>query len=521
MGRTVDLKNQKVWDFLKKGKNLKGIFQLETHSASKVLQTIAPNNIEELAIVNSANRPGAMAFVEEIADVKHGRKEAQYLHPSLKKYFEPTFSKWVYQEQILLIAKELAGFSASESSNLMKSLGKKDSDKMQKLKEAFIEGMIKNKYSKEVAEELFKEMKEFANYGFNKSHAVGYSLLGYFNAEIKIENTLEFFTSLFNNLKPTDPFGELFEVSTELSDFNLKLLSPSIDKISDKFQIEDGNIRYPLGLIKGLGNELYKKLATLNSSQLATIDSCLEALINVELNSKAIESIIICGALDKFDVPREDILLYYWFLSSLQNEVLEKFWLFKNGYPLSTELILKFLEFREEKLVGKSKKLKWASYFKTEATREKRLQAFKEDVQIILSYKENIKAAYYIWEMSVLGYSNNYKFSDKLNTYQELDALDIDDVGMSFAAVEDVDHRKSQKGNGYGIYHLKFDRRQTFMFFGQNYDLAKDFVRKGDFVTITAKKTLKGLNISSIKAINNEVRKYEFYKKQKEPNQTE
>jgi DNA polymerase III alpha subunit len=514
MGIDIPLSCEQTYKFLAHGKNLKGIFQMETNSAAKTLIQVVPKNIEDLSLVNALNRPGCYKFTEAIGEIRRGNESVKYLHPSLEPFLKNTYGFLIYQESVLQIAQQLAGFSPIQSSVLLKALGKKLDDKMLSLKEAFIDGVKKSGLSDEVAHQIFSWFVDFANYSFNKSHSTAYSLQGYCSAYLKLHYPLAFFCSALNYTQyEQKPLEDMFDYASELPEFGLKLSPPSIDNISNRFIVKDGTIIYPIGLIKGLGEKYYKMLETLTPVQTQTFDSTIESLMNSGLNSRSIEAIIICGSLDKFGMSREDILLYYWFLSELQPEVLEKFWTYKNGHSFSIELIKGFLDYKTEEVINKKGKIRIKSYFKTEATREKNIKKFSEYCELHSQYKQNPVVAKYIWEMNTLGYASNYQLSKSIKTYQELDAMDLDTIGNSFGIVEEVMHRRSEKGNEYAIYVMKFDKRQSFMFFGHAYSAAKNVIQEGDYVTFTAKKETKGLAITSIKKVNHEVNKYEFYKK--------
>lgn len=514
MGLDIPLDNKEAYIFLSGGKNLRGVFQMETHSASKTLTEIQPKNIEDLSLCNALNRPGCFKFTQNIGSIRRGEEQIEYLHPALEPFLKDTYGFLIYQESVLQIAQQMAGFTPIQSSVLLKALGKKLTDKMLSLQDSFIKGMESKGFSKDIANKIFSWFIDFADYSFNKSHSVAYSLQGYCSAYIKMNYPLEFFTSALNfSQYEQKPLEEIFDYVSELPDFNIQLLPPSIHKVSNKFAIEGQNIRYPLGLIKGLGDKLYPQLEVISPSQLTTFDACIQTLINSGLNSRSIEAIIMCGALDDYKISREDALLYFWFLSDLQPEILEKFWIFKNGSSFSIELINNFLNYRVEEPIGKKGKIKIKSYFKTEITRQKTLKQFEEYISISSYYKQNSKLCYYIWEMNSLGYSLHYGFSNKKKTYSEMQNMDDNNTGDSFGFVEEVMNRRSDKGNEYGIYVLKFDKRERFIFFGDNYSFAKNLIKEGDFISFSFQKEAKGYKILSVKNVNNEIRKCEFYKK--------
>lgn len=522
LGLSIPLDHEKTWDFLCKGENLKGIFQLETHSAASVLKQVKPRNISELSLVNALNRPGSKQFQETISDAKAGKKTVKYDHIDLEPILKDSYGCMVYQESLLLIAQKLAGFSAKDSNALLKSLGKKKMDGMESLKESFIKGMIEKKYEKIFAEELFEKLKPFANYGFNKSHSCSYSVLGFCSAYIKSNYPLQFFTSLLNYAEfEQNPMGEIFDITSEAIDFNILVKPPLISHISNKFEIINGFIHYPIGKIRHVGDSVFEKLKTLNEHQISSLDSFLEASLNIGINRRAMEFIIVSGGLENFG-EREDILFYYWFLCELSDSVLQNFWTYKNGNSFSEKLIFDFLNYRS--VVSKDKnmeldlgllppsgKVKYKSYFKMEKTREKTLETIKEKLVTINFYKKNKYLARFFWESYVLGYSYNNHFEGNMNTYRDFN----EKLGVftSCGFVEEVQNRTSKKGNPYGLLVLKFDKTNTFFCFSNTWEHYKNKVKEGDFIAIEIEKDEKSSQITQIENMTEEKHKYEFYNK--------
>lgn len=524
LGLKVPLDDEKVWSFIASGKSLKGIFQLETESASRVLQKIKPLNINDLSIVNSLNRPGSLKFADEIADIRDGKKKAEYLHPALEPFLKETYGSLVYQEEVLLIAQKLANFKAVESNALLKALGKKKKDVLMAQKEAFMRGMKENGFEPEVSEKLFGWFEAFADYSFNKSHSVSYSTMGYISAYIKYHHPLEFITSLLNFTQfEQKPVEEIAECVSELEDFGIKILPPSIKKLDNKFRIEGPNIRHPIGLIKALGDTLFEKLKTLTEIQTSSLDRCLEAFINIGLNSRSVESIIICGGLDELSQDRESVLFYYWFISELQPEILEKFWAFKNGHAFSPELIFEFINYRVEIMPkgGKqgdlfdqnqiNKNIKYKSHFKTEATRKKVLGLVEGYKKQLDKFKEAPHLTRFFWETYVLGYSFNYNFSSN-KTFRQIENMDSGQ-GYTVGFIEEVTFRTSQKGNDYGIMRLRFDKKMDFMLFSEVCEGAKGLLKEKDLVKIRVSKYENKLKVESINVINSLRGDFEFYNK--------
>ena len=370
----------------------------------------------------------------------------------------------------------------------------------------------------------------------SNSHSISYSTMGYVSAYIKYHYPKQFFCSLLNYAQyEQKPIDEISEIISEFSHFDIKILPPSIEKINNKFSIEENGIRYPIGLIKGLGDVRFQELNSLSKTQLSTLDGFLESVCTIGLSSNSVESIIICGAVDNFGMSREDVLFYYWFLSELKPDILERFWIFKNGNPLSRELIYKFLEYREQ-VYGKfkqpdffeespkdnNKKIKYKSYFKTEATRIKTLEKTKEYDTLIVHYKKNTKFAYFLWEMYTMGFSYNYDFIPQIKTFKDIDSLHENDVVTGCGFVDEINFNISKRGNDYAKLKLKFDKKKDIMLFSEICESAKGLIKDNNLVRFEAKIDERGkLTAQRINVIDKARVEFEFYNKKKNENQNQ
>ena len=181
---------------------------------------------------------------------KHGEKQPDYLHPKLKKILEPTYGVIIYQEQVMQIAKELSGFSAGEADILRRAMGKKKRVELEKQKERFVSGAVKNGIPKDKAIFIFKKIEPFAQYGFNKSHAAAYAMIAYQTAYLKTYHPNEFIAaSMSNELSNTDKLSEFFE---ELKRLNIKVQRPCINECYSEFIPEENTLFYALGAIKNV-----------------------------------------------------------------------------------------------------------------------------------------------------------------------------------------------------------------------------------------------------------------------------
>ena len=189
----IPLDDEKTYDLFSAGSTV-GIFQFSKSKMRESLAKLKPRNINDLAAMNALYRPGPMDLIPDFIDKRHGKKPITYIHPKMEETLKETYGIIVYQEQVMQIARDVAGFSLAEADNMRKAMGKKDQEKMKQVRNKFIQGAEKNDVSKKIATEIFDLMEKFADYGFNKSHGVAYSILAFYTAYLKTHYPLEFLT---------------------------------------------------------------------------------------------------------------------------------------------------------------------------------------------------------------------------------------------------------------------------------------------------------------------------------------
>ncbi|MBK8552969.1 MAG: hypothetical protein IPL53_18665 [Ignavibacteria bacterium] len=189
----IPLDDPKTYELFSSGSTI-GIFQFSKSKMRESLAKLKPKNINDLAAMNALYRPGPMKLIPDFIDKRFGRKPITYLHPKMEITLKETYGIIVYQEPVMQIVRDVAGFSLAEADNMRKAMGKKNKETMNKVKEKFISGAVKNEVSKKVATEIFSLMIDFADYGFNKSHGVAYSILAFYTAYLKTHYPLEYLT---------------------------------------------------------------------------------------------------------------------------------------------------------------------------------------------------------------------------------------------------------------------------------------------------------------------------------------
>ncbi len=294
----IPLDDEATYNLFRKGQTT-GIFQFESAPMREYLKRLKPSSIKDLAAMNALYRPGPMKFIDDFIKRKFKEQATEYLHPMMEPILRETYGIIVYQEQVIQIANKIGGMSLAEADNLRKAMGKKDLIAMKEQKIKFLDGAEKNKIDKKIAEKIFDNIFEFANYGFNKSHAIAYSHVAYQTAYLKAHYTAEFLAA---NLK--NEFGDTKKVTKFLEDcrkLKIKVLPPNVNKPSIYFDVINGEIVFGLAAIKNVGIPAVKEIISAREKLNRDFTSIFDFCINVDtriVNKRAIEGLILAGAFD-------------------------------------------------------------------------------------------------------------------------------------------------------------------------------------------------------------------------------
>jgi len=304
--REIPLDDKETFNLLGKGETV-GIFQLESEGMRRCILKLKPNCFDDIVALVALYRPGPMQWIDHFINRKHSREEIEYIHPLLKNALKPTYGIPVYQEQIIQITKDLASFSGPEADTLRKAMGKKIASLMKKMRTKFIEGAVKNKVDRKIAEQIFNFMENFSAYAFNKSHAACYAMIAYETAYLKAHFSTEFMAALL-----TADQGNIDRVAIEVSEcerMGIKVLPPSVNESFSNFTPSGENkIRFGLRAVKNVGQGIIN--AIIEARKKGKFDSLEDFLSRVsakEINKKVLESLIKCGAMDELG-ERENML---------------------------------------------------------------------------------------------------------------------------------------------------------------------------------------------------------------------
>jgi len=286
----IDYEDQKVFDLLSSG-NTVGLFQVESAGMREALMKMKPNHLEDIIALVALYRPGPMSNIPIYNDCKHGRQQPDYLHPLLEEILKPTYGVIIYQEQVMQIAQKLSGFTAGEADILRRAMGKKKRAELEKQKQGFINGAVKNGIAKDVAASIFLKIEPFAEYGFNKSHAAAYAIISYQTAFLKTYYPKEFFAaSMTMDLSNQNKLSEFYE---ELKRMNIKIIRPDINKCFADFKFDDDNFYYALGGIKSVGFDAISNVVKerIDNGEFKSINDFLNRVNPKDINKLQLEGL--------------------------------------------------------------------------------------------------------------------------------------------------------------------------------------------------------------------------------------
>lgn len=297
--RDVDPNDKKTYELIRSGHTV-GVFQLESAGMKRTIKMLKPETMEDISYILSAYRPGPMQFIPEYAKVKKGEAEPDYVIEDLEPILGVTNGVITYQEQVMKIAQVVAGYSLGGADILRRAMGKKKLKVMKAEKPKFIEGGVKNGFKKEDVERLWEKLIQFANYGFNKAHSASYATIAYWTAYLKANYPLQYMAALLEG--DLDNFDRVILDLNECERMGIDVLPPNINKSGFYFTTEgDNSIRFGLGGIKNVGNDLVKSVVKEReeNGDYLHLDDFVHRIFD-DLNKKAIEYLIMSGTMDSF-----------------------------------------------------------------------------------------------------------------------------------------------------------------------------------------------------------------------------
>ena len=477
----IDYDDQKVFELLSSG-NTVGLFQLESAGMRDALTNMKPNHLEDIIALVALYRPGPMSNIPTYNDCKHGRQKPDYLHPLLEKILKPTYGVIIYQEQVMQIAQNLSGFTAGEADILRRAMGKKKRSELEKQKQRFIEGAVKNGINKEIAAGIFLKIEPFAEYGFNKSHAAAYAIIAYQTAYLKTYFPNQFLAaSMTMDISNQNKLSEFYE---ELKRLNIKIIRPDINQCFADFRSNENNFYYALGSIKSVGFEAISNIVDerIKNGNFKSINDFINRLNPKDINKLQLEGLVKAGAFDNLNNNRQ--CLY----KSIPNLILKSKNIFENKIANQIDLF----ELNENENKNDDNILTQIKDWEFEERLSKEFEAmgFFISNHPINQYKEIF---------------NDYKIID----YKSFLSDDSSKQCNIAATLLKIQERKTSKGNSYAVIKLT-DLSSVFelFIFSEVLELNRNILSEGNSLLITLNKNLsndenrfKRINVNKITLI--------------------
>lgn len=306
----IPLDDEKVYQTISNG-DLAGIFQLETSSGMRqVARDMKPSNMEDISALIALYRPGPLdtGMIDKFINCKHGKANITYLTPHLEPILKDTYGQIVYQEQVMQIAQYLGGYSLGQADLLRRAMGKKKPEEMEKQREIFVSGCANTGVAKNIADQLFDMMVQFAEYCFNKSHSQAYAMLTYQTAYLKTHYPVEYMTALLSSVS-----GEQDKVQgyiAECQAMNIDILPPDVNVSGKEFTADGGSIRFGLSGVKNVGDAAIEEIVKQRESG-GAFKSLRDFVSRIDLrivNKRTLEALIKCGACLNLNITRKQAL---------------------------------------------------------------------------------------------------------------------------------------------------------------------------------------------------------------------
>ena len=474
----INFEDQKVFELLSSG-NTVGLFQVESAGMREALMQMKPNHIEDIIALVALYRPGPMSNIPVYNDCKHGRQTPDYLHPLLEDILKPTYGVIIYQEQVMQIAQKLSGFTAGEADILRRAMGKKKRAELEKQKQGFIAGALKNGISKDVAASIFLKIEPFAEYGFNKSHAAAYAIISYQTAFLKTYYPKEFFAaSMTMDISNQNKLSEFHE---ELKRININVVRPDINKCYADFKFDEENFYYALGGIKSVGFDAISNVVKerLTNGEFKSINDFLNRVNPKDINKLQLEGLVKAGAFDNIEKNRQALF------NSIPNFILKTKNIHENKAANQIDLFGADEEQDNEIILNMED---WK--FEDRLSREFEAVGFFISDHPLNQFKEIF---------------DDYKIVDyiKFNSDDNIKEANI------AATLLKISERKTAKGNSYAV--IKFtDLTSVFelFIFSDILELNREILIEGNSLIITLIKTisndenkLKRINVQKIASL--------------------
>jgi len=378
----VDINDKKTYELISAG-NTQGVFQLESAGMRQVLTELKPDRFDDIVAAIALYRPGPMDSIPKYIKSRHDPDNTEYFLPELKPILSSTYGCTVYQEQVMSIFREIAGYSYGHADIVRRAMAKKKADVLEAEREGFVEGAAKNGIDRDKAEKLFEDMSSFANYAFNKSHAAAYAVISFRTAYLKAHHRGEYMAALMTSVLGNLP--KLAEYISECNKAGIQVLAPDINRSEMYFTPSDGNILFGLLALKNIGKQFIEKIIEERErAPFEGFEDFVTRMAEYDLNKRMVEALIKSGAFDRLGVTRRSLLASY---EKLIDSVAEK-----NRNNISGQIDI-FSMVTDEEPIGESFVFPDLPEFslKEKLMLEKECSGMYFSGHMLDSYSENIK----------------------------------------------------------------------------------------------------------------------------------
>ena len=474
----INYEDQKVFELLSTGKTV-GLFQIESTGMREALIQMKPNHIEDIIALVALYRPGPMSNIPTYNDCKHGKQTPDYLHPLLEEILKPTYGVIIYQEQVMQIAQKLSGFTAGQADLLRRAMGKKKRAELEKQKQGFIEGAIKNGIAKDVAAGIFLKIEPFAEYGFNKSHAAAYAIISYQTAYLKTYYTKEFIaSSMTMDISNQNKLSEFYE---ELKRLKIDVVRPDINECYENFRTHDDKFYYALGAIKAVGYEAITNIVNerIKNGKFKSINDFINRVNPKDINKLQLEGLVKAGAFDNLNTNRQALF------NSIPSMISKNKNIFDNKSVNQIDLFADD-ENTQDNIVNNIKDWKF----------EERLSKEFESVGFFISDHPLNQFTEIFTDYKIIDYSQ-FISDEKINN------------GNVAATLLKLQERKTSKGNSYAVLKLT-DLTSVFelFIFSDVLELNREILKEGSSFILTLVKNIsndenrfKRINVQKIASL--------------------
>jgi DNA polymerase-3 subunit alpha len=465
----LPLDDKKTLELFSNGETT-GIFQFESTGMKRYLRDLKPNRFEDLIAMNALYRPGPMEYIPDFVKRKHGYDKIEYELPEMEKYLSDTYGITVYQEQVMLLSQELAGFTKGQADSLRKAMGKKKKSLMDEMKTLFLEGCTRNGHDEATINKIWGDWEHFAQYAFNKSHSTCYALVAFQTGYLKAHHPAEYMAAVLS--RNISDIKKITTFMDETKRMGIDVLGPDINESNVKFTVnKDGNIRFGLGAIKGVGEAaVVQVIEEREKNGLFKDIFDLAERVNLNtLNKKNLEAMAVAGAFDCFTGIRRE---QYFALDQKGSSFIES--LIRYGNNVKT-----VRNSSQHTLFGEGAGFKMVRPEPTQCPEWQKLEKLNKEKEVIGIYLSSHPLDDFRLEIATFATAT----LAELQNIRELLDMDVVVAGM----VTDAKNGISKNGKPYGSFTLQdYTDSYRFMMFD------KDFVEYSKFFTVGYYLIVKG-----------------------------